>query len=253
MSGLSVSGAMAIEQPDSNIFKADVSNADLALTVNKFENVCMPFVLHKTKLTRAEDRAHFEDHLKQQNFSLEFTAKENKRYEIEPARDAWRPQSYDVKSLPKNRHGKVMVPLIGEIMGPFLTKPQYISLPTQTDEFVFETDNRLSAHLYWGHPSQNHPGKACEIRMKQADMTPSDFKTNFIDRDDDWKAVNRQSASGFFAKPNSWTQCVKQGDEEFLFTVGYEDNLFWINLERDDFFENDLSQKHACHIVDPHR
>ena len=46
---------------------------------------------------------------------------------------------------------------------------------------------------------------------------------------------------------------MKQGDEEFLFTVGYEDNLFWINLERDDFFENDLSQKHACHIVDPHR
>ena len=81
-----------------NIFNADLSNSDLEMAVTSFEQVCMPFVLHKTELTRELDKAHYKTRLESEGFVFQSHDVIPKRYIIEPERHEWRPASQTINS-----------------------------------------------------------------------------------------------------------------------------------------------------------
>jgi hypothetical protein len=248
------STASAAETDEGNLFHADVSSPDLALAVTSFETVCMPFILHKTEMTRDMDKAHSAKRLTSQNYEFQSSEIIKRRYLVEPAREEWKPsiQAIDASQLraggriaPHTRGkftvftGKVKnlpqttVTQTGEIMGPNAFTPAiYKTRPTEDEIYILQSDNRLTAKLGWNYPSQNHPAKSCEIRLGKAGFESAEFVESFIEKDKDWKRVKPWEA-----KNNGWSQCVSDGDDQFLFTVKHHAETLNISVKRNDFYE----------------
>jgi len=167
-----------------NIFNADLSHSDLTQMVKSFEQVCMPFVLHKTELTRELDKEHYKTRLENEGFVFQSHEVILKRYIIEPERHEWRPPSQTINSnndhIPKDGQFAIFRGVInrtklpvtvptqtGEInMNPVIPAIRKTMI-TETETFSHSHDNRMTAHLGWNYPSQNHPGKSCEIKASQ--------------------------------------------------------------------------------------
>jgi len=165
--------ASAAAEDDSNVFKAELSNPDLSVTVSQFEKICLPFVLHKTMTTPKIDKAHYAQLLK--GLKFDFVSKEllRKKYEVESGQTYWRP-----KSQPINKGGSTVVLNTGEITNNDVTviPPKYVTLPSENEVYNLQSDNRLSAYLGWNYPSQDHPGKSCEYLKRLNSFQTSSIK-----------------------------------------------------------------------------
>jgi len=64
----------------SNIFKADLSNPDIAATVTEFESVCLPFITHATELSPEQDRAVFNSLMTEKGYDFD-SVREWKKFE----------------------------------------------------------------------------------------------------------------------------------------------------------------------------
>jgi len=226
------SAAYAADDAPSNIFHADLSNPDLAAAVTAFEDVCMPFVLHKTELTRA--------------------------YLIEPAREEWKPPTqalnagslgararvnthtrgqftvFDGTSSQSVKSTKTIVRATGEIGRVPLVPAKYKTIPTDVQTYALASDARVTAVLDWNFPFQSlPPGKSCEMHLKTPEFDKSEFIESFIEKDADW--IPRET----FSSHRFWEQCVINGKEQFLFTANYstgEDivDSFSVKVTRND-------------------
>jgi len=225
----------ALAEPHDNIFGADIFHPDLELAVTSFEQVCMPFVLHKTELTREMDKAHWADLLAAQGYKPQSVERMTRRYLVEPSRAEWKPP---VKMLnpPKGKFTVfdgastrvvTSVPPTGEInmratFVPAIYKTKFVEAET----YNHAEDNRLSADLIWNFPSGNYPGKSCDITLEIPSIDKARFIENFIEKDTDWKP-----------RDNGWSQCVKQENEEFLFTISHQTEALSLSVKRSDFLE----------------
>ena len=231
-----------------NIFNADLSHPDLEQVVKSFEQVCMPFVLHKTELTRELDKAHHKNLLQSEGFVFQSHEVIPKRYIIEPERHEWRPPSQTINSnndhIPKDGQFAIFRGVInrtelpvtvptqtGEInMHPVIPAIQKTVI-TETETFNHSRDNRMTAHLGWNYSSQNHPGKNCEIKLEQSAISKVEFTESFIEKDADWRE-----------EKDGWSQCVKESTDSFRFTVKHDLGSLSLHLVRNDFFETNVCE-----------
>ena len=231
-----------------NIFDADLSHPDLEQVVTSFEQVCMPFVLHKTELTRELDKAHYKTRLESEGFVFRSHETMPRRYLIEPRRQGWRPP----QATNPGRTGGVNIGTSSQftifnricdevvkkspssIDNEFITMmniipDKYKSMITESETFNYSRDNRMTAHLGWNYPSQNHPGKSCEIKLEQSAISKVEFTESFIEKDADWRE-----------EKDGWSQCVKEGTDSFRFTVKHDLGSLSLHLVRNDFYETNV-------------
>lgn len=244
------SAAYAADDAPSNIFHADLSNPDLAAAVTAFEDVCMPFVLHKTELTRAWDKAHHENELAKQNFVFQSGEVIPRKYLIEPAREEWKPASQALNAGKVNAytrgqftvfngissqvvHSPTRVSFTGEIIGPVIVPSKYKTMTVETQSYALASDERVAAVLDWNYPSQLYPAKSCKIRMQKTALDKANFTENFLEKDEDWRP-----------KGEGWSQCVVEGDDQFLFSAfhdaKHDAGAVSLSVTRNDMFHKNL-------------
>ena len=263
------SAAYAADDAPSNIFHADLSNPDLAAAVTAFEDVCMPFVLHKTELTRAWDKAHHENHLAGQNFIFQSGEVIPRKYLIEPAREEWKPPTqalnagslgaggrvnthtrgqftvFDGTSYQSVKSTKTIVLATGVTIGrvPFVPA-KYKTIPTDVQTYALASDARVTAVLDWNFPFQSlPPGKSCEMHLKTPDFDKSEFIESFIEKDADW------IPSETFSSHRFWEQCVINGKEQFLFTANYSTGEDIVDSFSVKVTRNDRRHKSVCTLI----
>jgi len=224
----------AYADPLDNIFGADLSHPDLELSVKSFEQICMPFVLHKTELTREMGKAHWAETLAVQGYELSSTERVEKRYIVEPHREEWKPETPALDASTgkftvfDGASDRVVtsIPPTGEIDMRAFVPAKHETMLTDVETFEFGDEERLSAVLDWNILSKNSPGKSCEIIMERPQISLADFTENFIQKDVDWTS-----------KDDGWSQCVKDGEDEFLFSVSYQTEELTLSVRRSDFWE----------------
>ena len=245
--------------PQDNIFNADISHPDLATAVRAFEQVCMPFVLHKSATELRIDKAHFKSQLAEQGFDFQSSERLIKRYKIEARRDEWKPPVIAINSGAING-GRVntrtrgqftvfsgisnqiveatesRVSQAGEVFGIFLPA-RYKDKISNTDTYRHQSNNNLTASLDWKERPEYHPGKFCEIQLNNPEIDLAEFTEHFIKKDSDWKRdwTQREPMN------TGWAQCVKEredngGTAEFLFAATHGSEGLKISLQRDDIY-----------------
>lgn len=224
-----------------NIFNADMSNPDLSTLISSFEQVCMPFVLHETELTRENDWRHTVGQMENLGFASQSIVTRSRRVEFEPAREEWKPRSQNINSsfTVFNRGfktGNTIVNPTGEIdMRAALIPPMMQTVTYQVETYKKDTEPRLKAILDWNYPSQKDPGKACAINLERINMRSSLFHEAFISKDDGWKEVPDKDTPKL-----RWSQCVSDADNDFEFTAVHSDNKISLLMKRSDFYEPKL-------------
>lgn len=272
--GLIGTTAFAGDVSEPNIFHADLMHPDLALAVSAFEKTCMPFVLHKTEMTRETDKRHMAKLMTSRGFVFQTSVEETKRFLIEPKHMPWKPAPDDRERFkgiyahnerqngkPKTTHGqftvfngvssqvvpsgKTIVTRPGEIMGVQIPA-KYRTALIETETYDDLNEPRLSAHLGWNYPSQNHPGKQCEISFERSAISRENFVKSFIAKDADWKAVpdtqqpDTQQPDTQQSDTVSWSQCFIDGEDEFQFTASRTPQALSISMTRNDFYQPKL-------------
>jgi len=222
---------------DKNIFKADLSNPDLEIAVTSFEQVCMPFVLHKTELTREQDKAHHKNLLEDQGYNFQSHERIEKTYLFskregnppiyigilanEQRHEGWyslhQERSNEIAYMPK----KVIDARTGELHF------EHRNIESEAEVYTQRSDDRLSAQLDWNFLPQSQAGESCWIRLKKPKINEEEFITSFIEKDSDWQKKNR-----------IWSQCVKDEDGEYLFSVEYHPKYLSLRLKRRVFIES---------------
>lgn len=245
----------ALADGSENIFKADLSNAEISATVNAFEDVCMPFILHVSELTQAHDRSHHQIILESRGFI--FKENRRQRYRIYDGTEGqWRPKS--VKLLGSgsrvNDNVKGEFTVFNGVAAEVAKSSQ--KLIKQTGEIfstrdipiyktglneIYETNAyaQLSAELAWNpYKSQKQPAKSCSIKFNKPSFSNDVLTQTVVKKDDDWKRRGMV---------NSWFQCVAQDEGRLLFTMNNQSDDFSIKVERiDTFVEKGRKHAHLC-------
>lgn len=217
--------ALAAETAAPNVFNADMSNPDLSLVVNSFEQLCMPFVLHETELTRLVNKAHMAQLMKSRGYSFQAVSSKTLRVQVEPRPKHKRPSA------------RALTNTEGELL-PFYEVPEnYVAFSLETETYKNQDEPRLMAMIGWNYPSQKDPGKSCAITLDHAVIEPALFLRNFIERDEDWKETPVENA-----RQTRWSQCVSDADNDFEFMAEYRDDKISISVTRSDFYAPEL-----CH------
>lgn len=219
---------------DSNVFKADLSNPDLALAVNAFEQACLPFVLHKTEMTQALDRQHTADILESRNFELISSEVKSERVLVgELPRPRWKPGTLSTKGqfTVFNGFSNQVVQSTQTIVSKERLSfrvhilSEYNTINRELATYTLRSEDRLTANLLFNYATQNHPGKSCEIKLDRPKLDTASFAADFIDKDADWTPEN-----------NGWSQCITEGEDQFKFTVSQTPQALAISMIRNDFY-----------------
>ena len=234
--------ALAAENHADNMFRADLTNPDLSLAISQFEEICMPFVLHKSDVTRELNKRHMSKQIENRDYELVSSEEKSQRVLIAPARVPWKsPEqiqsnnavgqftvfngiSSQVVESTQTRVGQT-----GEITGPLRIPATYRTVTRDFETYSLNADDRVSTNLVWNYASQNHPGKSCEIKVKAPKILQTEFSSAFIEKDKDW-----------FGGTERWSQCVRDGDDEFKFTVHHTPDALSIHVKRNDFYASDI-------------
>ena len=212
---------------ESNVFNADVSNPDLAAIVTSFEDVCLPFIMHRTDLPQSLNQQHHVKLLMQQGFEFKSRDRQDNRVIIEPARSEWRLPAIDASQI---NEGLKLETIISEISSRDVwVPPVYKSIIRDIDTYALREDARQTISLGWNYASQNHPGKACAVSVDTPRFSGEIFKTNFIEKDSDWKAISNSDTR--------WSNCTIDGSNEFEFTAELADEHVSLSVRRSDFYE----------------
>ena len=243
MSAFSAQMAFAADQPRPNVFNADMSHPDLAAIITAFETVCLPFITHTTDLPQSLDQQHHVKLLSQQGFQFHDRARKEDRYLIKEAREAWEPElgskinakSFTVFNLPPSPPVNRTTAIIGQ-SGEIGRVPYipgvYKTITRDMDNYVSKVDARQMAILGWNYASQNHPGKSCDIVLKTSELPSQVLKTNFIEKDTDWRESWKQKGL--------WSQCTVDGQDEYEFTAVHTADMLSLSVRRNDLYENRL-------------
>ena len=224
-----------------NIFNADLSNTDLELAVEAFEQVCMPFVLHKTELTRELDKAHYRNQIETQGFVFQSQENTGKNYSLGPRNEPTKIASEAGWKANKNKNCKftihngvssqvvnsceTIVSQTGEIGGYATPNIATYKVDSVIETYSLQNDERLTLLLGWNYRSQKYPGKSCETKLKQSAITKAEFGKSFIDKDADWQVQD-----------DGLSQCVKDGENSFRFSVKHNPDTLSLHLVRNDLF-----------------
>ena len=235
--------AIAEDGPTANVFKADMSNPDLAAVITSFQDVCLPFIMHKTELPQSANIKHYSKQLADQGFTLQ--NRESKSYQVVDgqARQERKPPSRQIN--PKGeftvfngtshqvvRSSETVVNPTGEIDMRARIPAKYMTLTYYTDSYVPEEDERRKITLNWNYNSQKYPAKSCEVKMDQASTIPEAFEANFIEKDGDWQPVQ--------GRDGTWSQCTIDGPDEFEFRAEIKDGVLALTVKRNDFWQPNL-------------
>ncbi len=240
---LTAVSAFAAEPDQPNIFNADMSHPDLAATVTAFENICLPFITHRTDLPQSLNQQHHVKLLSQKGFQFQSRMRKEDQYLMKEAQEAWIPddgvlnanQSFTVftgtSTQPLNTT-QAILGQTGEIMGPFYIRGEYKTIIRDMDSYVSKIDARQTAILGWNYASQNHPGKSCSIALKTSDFPSEVFTASLIEKDSDWRET--------WSQKGQWTQCTIDGQDEYAFTAEYSADALSLSIRRNDLYENKL-------------
>lgn len=108
-------------------------------------------------------------------------------------------------------------------MGHEFIKNKYKTISRLHETYNLQSGNRVTANLLWNFPLKT-PGKACEIQVKTPKITQTNFIMDFIQKDADWQPKN-----------DTWTQCIQDEGDEYLFTVKRQPGNISIHVKRDAF------------------
>ncbi len=241
-------------EPAENIFHADLSHPDLAKIVTSFEQVCMPFILHKTELPHELNRVHMRTQLEDLGFEFEKADEVKGRHYVKTVDYGWKTTSFtggipisdNVKGkftvfngiseqvvdhsdtvLFKNseRDLRAIFPMRFEDI--FLID-YFKTLDTEIISYKHRYDTRTKAKLEFNPMSQKYPAVTCAIKLETPIINVSGFTQNFIDKDEDWQ-------------PNetSWSQCVSDGEDKFFFTATATEEEITLDVTRNGFYVED--------------
>ena len=227
LTALLANTALAADTNEPNVFNADTSHPDLAAAISAFEQVCMPFVLHETELTQKQNGQHHAKLMESRGFAFQSSEIRSRRVRIKPYGER-KPTTRSVKSGTFTVFNGAVHPS-GELNMRALTPANYITLSTQHLKYSLRDDSRLTANINWNYPSQNHPGKSCEIRLDQPKIEIASFAVDFIEKDADWLLKN-----------NGWTQCITEGEDQFRFEVSRTPQTLAISMIRNDFYKPNI-------------
>ena len=234
--------AFAAESASENMFHADLTIPDLALAVSHFEKTCMPFVLHKSEVTRELNKQHMSKLIENLDYDLVSSEKKSERVLVSPTRESWKAAEQSQKTKKRGQFSvfngissqvvestQTRVGQTGEITGPLRIPATYRTVTRDFETYSLNADDRVSTNLVWNYASQNHPGKSCEIKVKAPKILQTEFSSAFIEKDKDW-----------FGGTERWSQCVRDGDDEFKFTVHHTPDALSIHVKRNDFYASDI-------------
>ena len=242
--------AFAADTSEPNVFNADTSHPDLAAAISAFEETCMPFVLHQTELTKQQNVQHRDRHMQSLGFSFLYLETFSRKVivdeqEAQIIQDKWDAEKRRLEELNKTKNGHFTVFNGGSnTWGQPARIPTHFRTVTQPHGiYELQSDPRVTANIGWNYASQNHPGKSCSISLAKPAVSLTRLKSDFIDNDPDWIAKYKN----FNVDPSmpredivNWSQCVRDGDDEFKFTVTKTDETLSIHVIRNDFYTPDV-------------
>lgn len=234
---------------ETNVFNADMSNPDLAAVITSFQEVCLPFITHKTELPQSLDIKHYDEQLKKRGYEHLSRSTTRNRYLVAPAPEPWKPASRPTNNLQgarvNNTRGKftifngvsnqvveatetTTIPT-GEIFGPVVIPAKYKTVVRPIEHYSSKEDKRQTVSLGWNYGAPSSPAKSCKIKLERTSISEEIFEADFIEKDDDWRAVSGQD--------ERWSQCTIDGPDEFEFTAERKDGKLSLSVRRNDFFE----------------
>lgn len=227
--------ALATEVSEPNVFNADMSNPDLTAAVSAFEQVCMPFVLHETDMTRENDKRHMAKLMQSRGYSFVSSELKPNYVVVEPHQEVWRPPSQAI-----NPNGITIVHQTGEnYLISDIIPPVYETKTYEDEIYAFQMDSRLSVNLRWNYLSQKDPGKSCAISLERTAISREDFVESMIAKDTDWRVSTSKSQT----EPKGWSQCIEKADGDYLFKVSQTKGRLKISMKRSDFYELKLCRQ----------
>ena len=250
--------SFAASPPQSNVFNADLSHPDMAMAVDTFQDVCLPFIMHQTEVPPEDDRQAYIQTLSDKGFDLQETR--TQLITISPAKLAWKPPSMsvsDVQGAEKKtftvyngveevevQFGATIVENTGEIN---LRDAQVVTSPAVTgtqirDIYAHRDAPNLTAHLVWSPiPNHKRPAQSCEITLHQTSLTSLQHKTNLIDKDAHW--ISKLS------ERNGYAQCTLQDDEAFLFETSLSGQILSVSVKRNIHWKAEkFVRAHQCEL-----
>jgi len=222
----------------------------------------MPFVLHQTEMVQEQNKQHMARMMESREFEFQTAKDISRRYFNWNAEENIRHIS--LNPPPQNR-SEAQFKVFNGVTN-LIIEPEYLShyLNERSDEVIARAEiiqsirkrpdsfkgfrrvkhrtiiveeqlyrsrstSRLSANLGWNYWTPNYPGKSCEITLNAPNFTRENFTTAFIEKDSDW-----------IEDDESWTQCVRDGEDEFEFSVQYKSDTLAIYVIRNDFLEPNI-------------
>lgn len=234
-----VYGVSAQAESPANIFKAETHNPDILKTIRTFEDVCLPFILHETLLTRNSDRELHGNIMARKGFS----------YSIPRGRgNTLKTDQFTVFNGVSEEVTKSTLKLSRQL--DVVHKP-YIE---HWDPYISKTTPNLRASLTWSpDKSQKKPAKSCVIGLKGHSISKTSLVADVIRKDADW--IGSPTSWNVFngtelidvpvdiKEPRHWTQCIHKYDEDFVFTIRHKKSDFSISVQRNFPF------KQKCNLV----
>ena len=250
--------SFAASPPQSNIFNADLSHPDMAMAVDTFQDVCLPFIMHQTEVPPEDDRQAYIQTLSDKRFNLQETR--TQLVTISPAKLAWKPPSMSVNDVQRAEKktftvyngveevelklGATIVENTGEIN---LRDAQVVTSPAVTgdqiqDMYEHGDTPNLTALLVWSPiPNHKRPAQSCEITLRQTSLTSLQHQTHLIDNDTHW--VSKPS------RQKGYAQCTLQDDEAFLFETRLNDQTLSISVKRNIHWKPEkFIRAHQCEL-----
>ena len=213
--------SFAASPPQSNIFNADLSHPDMAMAVDTFQDVCLPFIMHRTELPSEEDHDLHVKILASHDFKRISVKEENIIVSIKPG--VWKPAAQNIQNSGPNDDRQTIVMRTGEIsmhIGPVVEYGvRYL------DGYQNIQNSDVMAILAWSPiPDHKRPAQSCEIHINQTALNSETYRRDFISQDADW-IQNRRTDTAF-------SQCTAQGDELFLFKTSLIKNRMTLSVAR---------------------
>ena len=257
------------EDTPTNVFNADLSHPTIANAINEFEKVCLPFIVHETKLTPEQDREVFKSRMLEIGYGFE----NEKAWEKTSTLKQFPPISSRCHSnLPEpTKDGKYTIFHGLETIAPRPCLLAYqTTTPVRLTKFtrqIFQNakNDTVSAYLTWqdipdGYPKSLQtvhartyapktirlkttflPASSCQIHTTSRELTPNTIVENLISQDADWEKIETiiEHETGLPREDSHyWRQCSTQDDEHYVYTIGLQRTSFSVKvktLQGDDF------------------
>lgn len=153
---------LSTSQANAIVPEGGFENSALDRLFTEFEDICLPFIMHESEVSRHTDKEHFDDLMENKGYNTN-----TQQYVSGLVKEGVKTQRYNSKSYLKSET--------------YVPNKNYPEL--------------LSARLYWEFESeesvQSKPGQRCQMQIQKNDINTSSILKKLQGDDPRWKEISR--------------------------------------------------------------